>query len=366
MKITKGKLVKAQKVIIYGPEGIGKSTFASKFPMPVFSDTEGSTNHLDVFRFDGPSSWTMLLNQVEHIKQNPKTVCQTYVIDTADWAEILCIEHVCSKAKKTGIEEFGYGKGYTYLEEEFGRLLNKLNELIDLGINVVITAHSQMRKFEQPDEQGAYDRYELKLEKKTAALLKEWADIILFANYKTKAVNVDGQGVAKGKNKPQGNKRIMYTIHHPCWDAKNRHDLPEELPFEYSAIAHCIPTTIQAVPSTIEQDVPRSKPEQTTNPLTASADDEIQKEKLELPSEFNDLPKSLADLMSCNNVTIQEIQDVVTQRGYYPEATPIKNYDPQFIDGVLVGAWEQVFTMIKTNRDGFKAISMKDEKELPF
>ena len=56
-----------------------------------------------------------------------------------------------------------------------------------------------MRKFEQPDELGAYDRWELKLDKNTAPLVKEWADMVLFANYKTVVVNVDGQGALKGK-----------------------------------------------------------------------------------------------------------------------------------------------------------------------
>ena len=91
---------------------------------------------------------------------------EALAIDTADWAELLAIQHICAKAKVSGIEDFGYGKGYTYLEEEFGKLLNLLSEIIDSGINVAIAAHAQMRKFEQPDETGAYDRWELKLEKR--------------------------------------------------------------------------------------------------------------------------------------------------------------------------------------------------------
>jgi hypothetical protein len=241
MNIITGIINSAQKVVIYGPEGIGKSTFASKFPDPVFIDTEGSTKKLNVARTPKPTSWTMLFEQVKYFKDNPNK-CKTLVVDTADWAERLCVEHICSKSQKSGIEDFGYGKGYVYLEEEFGRLLNLLEELIERGINVVVTAHAQMRKFEQPDELGAYDRWELKLEKKTAPLLKEWADIVLFANYKTYVVNVDGQGAQKGKNKAQGGKRVMYTTHHSCWDAKNRHDLDDELPLEYQAIAHCIPS----------------------------------------------------------------------------------------------------------------------------
>jgi len=367
MQITKGKISGAQKIVIYGPEGIGKSTFASQFPNPLFTDTEGSTKHMDVLRLPNPSSWTMLLEQVDYVKQNYKTLCETYVIDTADWAEKLCIAHVCSKAKKDGIEEFGYGKGYTYLEEEFGRLLNKLSDLIDLGINVVVTAHAQMRKFEQPDELGAYDRWELKLQKKTAPLLKEWADMLLFANYKTHVVNVDGQGVAKGKNKGRGRDRVMYAVHHACWDAKNRHDLPEELPFEFNSIAHCITVRQSIAPKEeIEPLKPSGKidvePMIIPEPLAKSDNTSVSSDTYEVAG----VPKNLADLMSQNNVKIQELQAVVAQRGYYPADTPVQNYDTNFIDGVLVGAWEQVFGMIKMNRDGFRSLSPQEEKELPF
>lgn len=165
MKIIKGKIPGAKKTVIYGPEGIGKSTFASKFPEPLFIDTEGSTRDMDVARMEEPSSWTMLSEQIDYVKNNPD-ICKTLVIDTIDWAEQMCVEHVCAKHGKSGIEDFGYGNGYTYVKEEFGRFLNHLKDVIDVGINVVLTAHAQMRKFEQPDEMGAYDRWELKLGKK--------------------------------------------------------------------------------------------------------------------------------------------------------------------------------------------------------
>ena len=97
MNITRGKIKSAQKVVIYGPEGIGKSTFASQFPNPLFIDTEGSTKNLDVARMDKPTSWTMLKSQLEYIKSNP-TVCKTVVIDTIDWAEQLCIDDICARS----------------------------------------------------------------------------------------------------------------------------------------------------------------------------------------------------------------------------------------------------------------------------
>ncbi len=328
MEIIKGKLTKAQKVVLYGPEGVGKSTFASKFPNPVFIDTEDSTVSMDVVRFPRPSSWTMLLAQTEHVKKNPD-IWQTLVIDTADWAERLCIEHICADNKVSGIEGFGYGKGYVYLEEEFGRLLNKLQEIIEIGINVVATAHSIIKKVEQPEEIGGFDHWQLKLEKKTAPLLKEWADILLFANYKVHVVNVDGQGAQKGKNKAQGGKRVMYTTHTPWWDAKNRHDLAPELPFEYAQIAHCFQPVVAKNETTPPEPVPE---------LIATS-------KPVINGNAN-LPKSLADLMQENGISVAEIQKVVASRGYYPADTPIENYDPQFIAGVLVGAWDQVYAMI--------------------
>ena len=204
MQIIRGKQKTALKVVVYGPEGIGKSTFAAQFPNPLFIDTEGGTKHMDVARTPKPTSWVMLLGLVKECIADP-SLCGTLIIDTMDWAELLCSRYVCDKAQKKSIEEFGYGKGYTYLMEEFGALLNTLNELVERGVNVVVTAHAKMRKFEQPDELGAYDRWEMKLSAKTAPLVKEWADMVLFANYKTFAVKTEN-----GKTKGQGGERRMY------------------------------------------------------------------------------------------------------------------------------------------------------------
>ena len=118
MEITKGKIQKAKKVVIYGPEGIGKSTFAAQFPGAVFIDTEGSTNDMDVARLPRPTSWNMLFDEIDYIKTHPDE-CKTLVIDTIDWAELFCVEHICATHNKKGIEDFGYGNGYVYTKEEF-------------------------------------------------------------------------------------------------------------------------------------------------------------------------------------------------------------------------------------------------------
>ena len=240
--ITKGKVETAKKVIIYGPEGIGKSTLASNFPDPVFIDTEDSTKELDVARYPTPASWTDIVNYVEDCAT--EAPCHTIVIDTADWAELLCIKHTCDKLGVKGIEDVGYGKGYVYLSENFNELLKACDKCITAGINVVFTAHAFMRKFEQPDEMGAYDRWEMKLTKKDAPMLKEWADMVLFCNYKT---NVITDQATKSK-KATGGSRVMYAAHHPCWDAKNRYGLADSMPMSFDEIAHLFTNTKQPEP----------------------------------------------------------------------------------------------------------------------
>ena len=264
LNITSGRVARPQKLVFYGVEGIGKTSLAAQTPDPLFIDTEGGTAHLDVRRLQKPASWEELIALVKEVANTPD-VCRTLVIDTADWAEQMCIDHICAKYKQPGIESFGYGKGYTYLSEEFARLLAACDEVILSGKNVVITAHAKMRKQELPDEQGAFDRWELKLSKQTAPLLKEWPDALLFLNFKTLVVATDSN-----THKAQGGKRVMFTSHHPCWDAKNRHGLPEELDLSYASIAPIFgetkPTPQTAAP--IQAQTSAQQPMQTVQPET--------------------------------------------------------------------------------------------------
>ena len=383
MEITRGKIQKAKKVVIYGPEGIGKSTFASKFPDPVFIDTEGSTNDMDVARLPRPTSWNMLFDEINYVRNNPG-ICKTLVIDTIDWAAVLCVEHICAVHNKKGIEDFGYGNGYVYTKEEFGRFLNRLSDLIEVNVNVVLTAHAQLRKFEQPDEMGAYDRWELKLGKKTQSqtspLVKEWADMLLFANYKIYSVSVDEKGK---KHKAQGGKRVMYTQHHPCWDAKNRFGLPEECEFDYGVIQSIIelPGFKQEKAETKQQEqlsrVQNSVPKQSEGNSAATdfmnipkdADEKVDfdtGQKVEEPQKEENtkveysvfhipdyVPKPLRDLMYPNLVSEEEIMEAVYKRGFFPRGTPFQNLPKEFVDGCLIGAWPQVLDVIKEIRSTY-------------
>ena len=311
LNITKGKINRAQKVVIYGPEGIGKSSLAARFPDPVIIDTEGGTAHMDVRRIDKPQTWEELLSIVKEVAATPG-ICKSLVIDTADWAEQLITTYLCNKYKQNSIESFGYGKGYTYMAEEFSRLLSSCDLVIAAGIHVVITAHAKMRKFEQPDEMGAYDRWEMKLSKQTAPLLKEWCDMLLFCNYQTFVVTSEND-----TKKAQGGKRVIYTSHHPAWDAKTRIALPEIVDLDYRNIAFAFET---------------GKPPASPAPPSGEPEDS--------PYE------RFRQVMAESGVTEDEVRKVVAEKGHYAESVPVSEYPEKFISGWLIKYWPQIVELI--------------------
>ena len=368
MEITRGKIKGAKKVLIYGPEGIGKTTFAAAFPDPLFIDTEGSTRELDVARLPEPSSFTMIKEEARYVAQHPD-VCKTLVIDTIDWAEKMAIQSVLDEHNKNGIEDFGYGNGYRYVYEKFGELLNVLSDVISAGVNVVLTAHATLRKFEQPDELGAYDRYTMKLidspKTSISAAVKEWSDMVLFANYKT-IVITDSK---TKKTKAQGGTRMMYTTHHTCWDAKNRYGLQDELPFKYDEIRNVIEDS-----AAISQQKPEKRSENAATAKKAEPEPEHVKEKTEpantvpeeqkptMPEPDKRIPKAMRDLMIKDGISEWDIENYTSQLGYVPSDAKIWDYDtinPGIIQGLFVAQWDKV-------RDKIRQMKKNDEMELPF
>jgi hypothetical protein len=318
LNIIEGKEKRPLKIVIYGPEGIGKSTFASQFPDPLFIDTEGGTSNLDIRRIKCNKSWDELISVIKEIKDNP-TICKTVVLDTADWAETLCTNAVCEKYRKNNIEDFGYGKGYVYLVDEFSKLLTLMDQLIEVGINVVITAHAKPRKFELPEEQGAFDRYEMKLTKQVAPVIKEWSDALFFVNYKIYVVTTENNS-----KKAQGGKRVLYTTHNPTYDAKNRFDLPEELELNFVSIAHLFKDqefTKQEVPFPDPKDI-------TTFALVAK----------------------LTQMINESGITEEALRKVVATKGHYQETEPISNYSDDFITRWIIPNWKKIVESIKINK----------------
>jgi len=231
LKITRGLVKSAAKVVVYGQEGVGKSTLAADAPRPLILDTEDGTRHLNCDRVRC-LDWQSLTLAVAELTVNNQGY-QTVVVDSLDWAERSLIEWMLKSSGKKSIEDFGFGKGYTMLAEHVGRFLDACDKLVDTGVNVVLVAHSKVARTSPPDQTEGYDRYELKVTKQTAPLVKEWADALLFLTFKTRLVEgADGRVKATG-----GKSRVMYSERCAAWDAKNRYGLPEEMPLGIEALA---------------------------------------------------------------------------------------------------------------------------------
>ena len=182
---------------------------------------------------------------------------------------------------------------------------------------------------------------------------------------KTMSIQVDNKGK---KFKAQGGQRVIYTSHHVCWDAKNRFNLPDEIPLDYNAIAHCLSNNTAAenqetVPMDGQNANANDIPHFDMNEVEILPDDDVPLTNSDPAQEINDkrlieplsddlsgIPKDLADLMRGAGVTREEIQLAVSNVGYYPRETPIENYDPAFVSGCLVGAWNQVYSKIEEIR----------------
>lgn len=252
------------RILLHGVEGVGKTTFAAKTPSPIFLCPEdGIPQSLgDVAHFTAPENgwtWQDVLDAVRALSTSDHDY-KTLVLDTLDWLEPLLWKHICETAKVASIEEVGggYGKGYTAATDGWRVLLASIERARSLkGMNIVLLAHSTIKAFKDPTSES-YDRFELKIHKASAGLWKEWCDAVLFARYedittkdaRTKRI----RGVSTGS-------RIVYTNHHAAYDAKNRYDLPEELPLSWDEFAAAVqaksPADPKALASALEENIKR-------------------------------------------------------------------------------------------------------------
>jgi hypothetical protein len=240
-QIHRGRRHSPPRLLIYGTEGIGKSTTAAAAPKPIFVPTEDGLDQIDCDSFPLAKS----LDDVEAALQAlgaEKHNFETVVIDSVDWLERLIWDKLCEQYGVSSIEKVdgGYAKGYTHALTHWRRVLDTLNQLrLERDMCVVLLAHAKVEKFEDP-ETSAYDRYSPRLHKHANALVTEWVDAVLFATRKIITKTEDAgfgreRTTAAGLGK-DGGERILRCVGSPACIAKNRYSLPAELPLSWPAL----------------------------------------------------------------------------------------------------------------------------------
>lgn len=240
IEAVSGKIVLPRRIIFYGVEGIGKSTWCSTAPNAIFVPTEDGTNDLDVQRFpfkdeEGKpkakaTSFDELMGGLGRLYEE-KHPYKTLVVDSLDQLEKLIFAAVCANYEKkvNSIEEIGYAKGYDFALPYWKQFMDAIDYLrIDKGMTAILIAHSQIVRFEHPEIES-YDRFTPRIHKKGLAMLKDWSDEILFATYKT-YTKTTGEGFQKKSRGIGTGERVIYTSERPGHEAKNRLGLPDELP----------------------------------------------------------------------------------------------------------------------------------------
>lgn len=246
--LQRGAAARAPKVVIYGGVKVGKSTFGASAPNPVFIQTEEGLDGLDVTRFPMATTYDDVLGAIGALAHEEHDF-GTVVLDSLDWTEPLLWQHVAKAAGVKSIEEVGggYGRGYVEALKEWRNLLDGLDYLRnERGMGVIIIAHDEVRRMTPPDGEP-YDYAALKLHKRAAAMVEEWADIIGYADIRT-AVRKDDLGFNKKHTRAVaiGDQRTLHLGKNPAYVTGNRFGMPNEVPLSWDAFAEHLPGATRA------------------------------------------------------------------------------------------------------------------------
>ena len=235
-QITSGRSTAPRRLMLYGTHGVGKSTFASHAPKPVFIQTEDGLGEIGCDKFPLTTTFDEAMQALSELYTD-KHAFRTVVVDSLDWLERLIWAEVCRKRNVESIEDIGYAKGYVFALTQWREFLEGLTALRnDRGMMVVLIAHARIERFENPETES-YDRYVPRLHRLASQIVQEWCDEVLFATYRVH-VKQSKEGFDKKITKGVGTgERIIRTTERPAHVAKNRLNLPEELPLDWNAYA---------------------------------------------------------------------------------------------------------------------------------
>jgi hypothetical protein len=232
-RISTGVVERPHSIVVFGPPGVGKSTFAASAPDPLFVDTDDRTAHLAVKRIK-PASFDEILEIMRLVVKGDVTA-KTLVVDTLDHAEMLLHKSLCDQHGVPSIEDVGggYGKGYIAAVGLWRRFALGLEALRNKGVNTILLAHSHVRTFQNPLGEN-FDRWELKLDKRAHAFLREKVDAVGFADFESVTTkSKDGGKLAKAKGT---GRTLLKFAPSPAYESKRFAAYPETCELDWSAV----------------------------------------------------------------------------------------------------------------------------------
>jgi AAA domain-containing protein len=226
VNITRGVRHPPARMVVFGPPGVGKSTFACAAPEVLALDYEQGLDEIGPARVQGGETWDASMKLVREACTAPGGH-RTVVVDTIDRLEDQATLEVCREGKKKSLSDFGYGDGYEAVATKWRELLFVLESARAHGREVILVAHVQSKIQDDP-MLGKYDKFIAALSKRCWGATHRWADAVLFANYE--------QGLIEGRAIMTGS-RVLYTSAGTGYDAKNRWGLPTVLPLSWGSFA---------------------------------------------------------------------------------------------------------------------------------
>ena len=175
--ISRNTSIQPPRIMIYGPHGLGKTTFGASAPAPIFVLTEDGLGRLEADHFPVAKSLKDVQEALSSLKG--KHDFQTVVIDSLDWLDNLIWEQINTQYEA---KDLAYGKGAVIAADLWRKVLEDLNALRAMGMASILLAHCEIKRFDSPEVEP-YERYQPKLQARSSALVQEWCDIGGFANY---------------------------------------------------------------------------------------------------------------------------------------------------------------------------------------
>jgi hypothetical protein len=223
---------------LYGPAGIGKSTFGSTLPKPIFIQTERGLDQITVPRFPIVRTLDEYKLQIQALLREDHDY-QSVVIDTIDGLDVLIQEEVCNEGKCESIEQYGggYGKGVSRMREIWLKILNRLTDMSERW-HLLMISHAQIRAITDPVVGTPFDQWKMRVTDKSQDVIKQSIDLLLFVNL-VRTVSKDSPRARKGRV-IVSEDRAMWTSPATGIEAKNRFSLPPIMDFSWEVLEQAI------------------------------------------------------------------------------------------------------------------------------